>query len=162
LLAVSMAVLYAAAACGERPVALETTIGSPERLADAVLDALAARDRQALAALAVSGSEFRQRVWPELPASRPERNVPLQYAWNDLAQKSSGGLSAVLAAYGGQRFTLRRVEFLGEKTIYRTFAIQRKTELVVTDAGGAEQRIRVFGSIIHADGLVKVFSYIVD
>ena len=135
---------------------------SPEALAHAVLDALAARDKARLLSLALSEEEFRSRVWLELPASRPERNLTADYVWKDLKAKSDGGLRGVLATLGGRRFELRRVESTGESTEYATFSVSRKTELLVADSTGAEQRIKAFGSIVRADGRVKLFSYVVD
>lgn len=151
-----------AAACQSPPAPLSRTAESPEALARAVLDALAAGDRARLASLALTEAEFRARIWPELPASRPERNLTADYVWNDLRQKSDASLQATLARLGGRVFALRRVEISGETTHYPTFSVSRQTELVVADPTGAEQRIRVFGSILRADGRVKVFSYVVD
>ena len=149
-------------ACQSPPPPITGTLDTPESLAVAVLDALARRDEARLRALALTEAEFRTRIWPELPASRPERNLTAGYVWKDLAQKSDGYLRAVLARHGGQTMTLKRVEFSGETTDYRTFSVSRKSQLVVTDASGAEQRIRAFGSLLRADGGVKVFSYVVD
>lgn len=162
LLRLPLVLALFAAACQPPPAPLSQTVESPDALARAVLDALAAGDRERLASLALTEAEFRARVWPELPASRPERNLTADYVWNDLRLKSDASLQRTLAALGGRAFALRRVESSGETTNYQTFSVSRKTELVVTDSTGAEQRIRAFGSIIRADGRVKVFSYVVD
>ena len=37
-----------------------------------------ASDRRRAQALALTEEEFRDHVWPELPTSRPERNVPFE------------------------------------------------------------------------------------
>jgi hypothetical protein len=154
--------LIVAAGCRRAPAPVAGTQPTPEALATAVLAALAARDPGRLRGLAVSEAEFRDRIWPELPASRPERNLTADYVWRDLAQKSEASLRSLMARLGGQRLTLHGVDFRGETTPYATFAVSRKTELVVADEHGADQRIRVFGSVLHADGGVKVFSYVVD
>lgn len=162
LLRLPLVLALFAAACQPPPAPLAQTSESPDALARAVLDALAANDRARLESLALTEAEFRARVWPELPASRPERNLTADYVWNDLRLKSHASLQGTLARLGGQTFSLRRVEIAGETTNYPTFSVSRSTELVVTDSTGAEQRIRVFGSILRADGRVKVFSYVVD
>lgn len=154
--------LLLVAACQATPPPIAGTLPTPEALAAAVLDALAARDVAGLRALALSEAEFRARIWPELPASRPERNLTADYVWRDLAVKSEASLRGLVGRLGGQRFTLREVTFAGETTPYKTFAVSRETELVVADAHGAEQRLRVFGSVLRVDGGVKVFSYVVD
>jgi hypothetical protein len=155
-------VVTGAAACGPAPAPLTYTFDSPEALAAAVLDNLARRDAAGLQALAVTEAEFRARVWPELPVSRPERNVPVEYAWGDLAQKSRASLRETLAQHGGRRYRLRRVEFLGGTTRYESFEVARKAQLVVRGADGTEEPIRLFGSILRAGGEHKVFSYVVD
>ena len=149
-------------ACRQAPQPLSNTFESPEALAREVLQALAVRDRARLSALALSEAEFRTRIWSELPASRPERNLTADYVWRDLAVKSDASLTGVLSTLGGRRLQLRRVEFVGETTNYATFSVSRKTELVVTGEDGAEERVRALGSILRADGRVKVFSYVVD
>lgn len=162
ILSLVAALLTAASACRQAPAALSQTFESPEALARAVLEALAVRDAGRLSSLALSETEFRARIWPELPASRPERNLTAAYVWKDLRQKSDASLRGVLASLGGQRFELRAVEFVGETTEYATFSVSRKTELLVVDSAGAEQRIKAFGSMLRADGRVKLFSYVVD
>jgi hypothetical protein len=159
---ITLSLLLVFVACQTAPRPIEGTQATPEALATAVLDALAGRDEARLRALALSEAEFRARIWPELPASLPERNLSADYVWRDLAQKSDASLRGVVARLGGQRLTLRAVDFRGETTPYATFSVSRQTELVVADEHGAEQRVRVFGSLIRVDGGVKVFSYVVD
>ena len=85
--------LAAIVACSRAPP-LANTHSSASSLASAVLDALARRDRAALKALALNETEFRDHVWPELPAARPERNLPFSYVWGELRQKSLQALAA--------------------------------------------------------------------
>jgi hypothetical protein len=131
-------------------------------LAEAVLDALARRDAEVLEALALSETEFRKVVWPELPSSRPEVNLPVDYAWRDLNQKSRGHLRALVEGFGGRRLSLVRIEFAGETTRYRTFSVRRKAVVVAHDGGEAVERFRLFGSVLEQQGRFKLFSYVVD
>ena len=150
-------------ACGRATAApLEHTFSSPTDLARAVLAGVSTGDRHALEALALSEREFRERVWPELPASRPERNLPLDYIWEDLSQKSQGHLRRTLAQHGGRRYSLIGVEFVGETTSYPTFEVSRKAQLLVRDDAGQEQSLRLFGSVLRSGSEYKVFSYVVD
>lgn len=131
-------------------------------MARAVLDGFAAGDADRLRRLALSEREFRERVWPELPASRPERNLPFSYAWGDLKQKSDGSLSTLLARYRGHRLELVGVRF-GAATAYKSFVVHRDTVLTVKEpAAGSSEDVRVCGSLIEHDGRWKVFSYVVD
>lgn len=155
-------VALAMAACGRTPLHLDHTFHSADALACAVLDALASRDRAALEHLALSEREFRVFVWPRLPASRPERNVPVDYVWRDLRQKSEAHLAQTLSVHGGLRYTLRHVRFAGETSRYATFHVARRPTLIVSDSKGREQQLRVFGSVVFDGTRYKLFSYVVD
>ena len=147
-------------ACNSVPPLADAS-ASAEALAAAVLDALAGGDRPRLDAVALTEREFRDHIWPDLPAARPERNLPFSYVWGDLHQKSRIGLSQTIARYGGKRHELRRVAF-GGKTPYGHYTVHRDTTFDVVDASGVPQTIRVCGSFVEKDGAWKVFSYVVD
>jgi hypothetical protein len=127
------------AACGPPP--LTDTHSSTESLARAVLEAVERRDSRALRALALTEQQFRDHVWPELPAARPERNLPFSYVWSDLRQKS---------------------EHEGDSTRYGSCLVHRDTVLVVRRRDGVDERMRLYGSTLEKDGAFKVFSYVVD
>jgi hypothetical protein len=148
-----------AAGCS-RPPALAHTFSSEDALAERVLGALAARDITALQALPLSEGEFRDVVWPELPASRPDANVPLDYAWRTLAQNSRGHLAKTVHEHGGRRYRLLRVQFDGGSTSFRSFTVHRRARLVVRDAEGRERQLRLFGSVLERDHEFKLFSYV--
>lgn len=141
---------------------LAQTFESPEAAAVAVTQALARRDRETLRGLALSEPEFRTVVWPELPSSRPDVNLPVAYAWGTLNQTSLASLAATLAAHGGRRYTVARVEFAGGTTRYASFAVHRKARLIVRGEDGTEQRLTLFGSLLERDGRFKIFSYVTD
>lgn len=150
------------AGCGALSPALEGSRGSADELARAVLDALQQRDLEALRGLALSEQEFREHVWPELPAARPERNLPFSYVWGDLFQKSESMLLRTIEAHGGRHYELVRIGFRGETTPYASYLVHRDGELTIKDEEGVERQLRVFGSVLEKDGRFKVFSYVVD
>ena len=152
--------LIAAAGCASTPP-LANTFSTPEELARAVLEAIGTGDRARLDALALSEDEFENHVWPDLPAARPERNLPMAYVWGDLRQKSGQSLTRTLRAHAGTRYELRAVTF-GDVTPYAHFRVHREATFRVRDAAGSETDIRVCGSMIEQDGGWKVFSYVVD
>jgi len=152
--------LAASAACGRVPP-LSHTHPSPSLLASAVLDALASRNRQGLEALALNETEFRDHVWPRLPASRPERNLPFSYVWGELRQKSAQALTSVLSREGGKRYELIDVRFAADSD-YGTYRVRRGATFQVRDASGMQFDVRVCGSMLEQDGAWKVFSYVVD
>jgi hypothetical protein len=152
--------LVACCACGDRPRRLENTHPSATALARAVLDAVARRDTDALRRLALNETEFRHHVWPQLPAARPERNLPFSYVWADLHQKSEQALRRTLTAYGGRRFELVDVRF-SSVTDYAAYRVHREATFVVRGDGG-QSAVRVCGSLLEKDGKWKVFSYVND
>lgn len=160
--------VLAASGCAEQHAGdtpgpqLENTFESPEAVSQAVLTALEAGDYPTLRSYALSEEEFRDIVWPELPSSRPGRNVPLSYAWGDLNQKATSCLKSLVAERGGRHYELVRVEFEGSTTPYESFLVHRDARLVVRDDEGIERRVDFFGSIIENRGRYKLFSYNVD
>lgn len=156
----TIAALVLGSACSSTPP-LAHTASSPQTLGAAVLEALQRRDRTTLDALALSETEFRDHVWPQLPASRPERNLPFSYVWGDLHQKSDVGLARTLEQHGGKRYELVSVEFAGE-TDYVTYRVHRDARFRVRAESGAVEPLRVCGSMLEKDGTWKIFSYVVD
>lgn len=149
--------------CADPPrSSLAATYPSSEALAQAVLDALADGDLAGLEALAINGQEFRDVVWPELPSSRPERGLPVAYAWDDLHQKSSNALRRLVDRRGGRTYTLLAVSYDGETTDYGTFRVHRETRLTVRDEAGNEVDVYFYGSTLVRDTDHKVFSYVID
>lgn len=141
---------------------LANSFVSADELARAVLDRFAQNDAAGLRALALTEHEFREVVWPHLPASRPERNVPVEYAWGQLQQRSDEKLADLLSKHGGRRYTLEALEFTGEPTDYGPFTVKRDSRLRLRDAEGQPVDIAMFGAILVADGQHKVFSFAVD
>jgi hypothetical protein len=160
--AVLCAVLTACTSGPSRIDALPHSHPTPEALAEAVLDAVAAGDEAALHDLALSEQEFREYVWPELPASRPERNLPFSYVWGDLRQKSHGSLAETLARDGGTRPALVAVRFGGGVTRYPSYTVHPETILTVRSTDGATRDVRLYGSSFERGGAWKVFSYVTD
>jgi hypothetical protein len=155
-----MLALCGVAGCSRVPP-LASDHRTPEGLATAVLDALARGDRARLERLALDEREFRDHIWPDLPAARPERNLPFSYVWGDLHQKSRNQLTVTLAAQRGHRYRLRRVRF-DSATPYARYVVHRDSVFDVVDPAGAESSVRVCGAFVEKDGVWKVFSYVVD
>jgi hypothetical protein len=159
-LATGLILALAVARCGPAP--LEHLEASPEHLARAVLAAVERQDATRLRLLAISEREFQTYVWPGLPAARPERNLPWSYVWLDLRQKSDAMLKRTLTEYGGHRYELEAVSFLGESTNHGDYRVHRTALLVVRDASGAPHELKLLGSMIETDRGWKVFSYLAD
>jgi hypothetical protein len=159
---VATAAVICQVSCSQSSSLLGNAHPSSQALATAVLDGIARRDTTALRSLALNEQEFREHIWPELPASRPERNLPFSYVWGDLRQKSETSLTQTMARLGGRRYTLVTVRFAGETTRYPSYTVYRETVLKVRDDQGIEADLRIFGSSLEKDDTWKVFSYVVD
>jgi hypothetical protein len=131
-------------------------------LATRAVDALDRGDAPALRALALTEAEFREVVWPSLPASRPERNIPWDYAWGELEGKSDAHLRARLAAWKDRGDRVVAVDFRGPTTDHGRFRVRRRSVVTLRDADGRERPERLFGSVIEMDGRFKIFSFVVD
>jgi hypothetical protein len=143
--------------------ALSATFDSPEALARAVLQAFADEDVETLKALPLTKDEFRLYVWPRLPASRPERGVPLEYAWGDLSQKSRNAIATSFSRFKRHKLELLSLCFKGGATDYGDFVIHREPELRVTDLGsGTELSLALFGSVVEWRGKYQLLSYVTD
>lgn len=147
------------AGCAPSRTPLANTHDSPAAVARAVIDAVSAGNGPTLATLALSEQEFREHIWPELPAARPERNLPFAYVWGDLHQKSDTNLAATVAKFRGQRPTLVDVRF-GEVTPYQSYTVHRDSVFVVRTADGGTEEVRLCGSMVEQNGRWKVFSYV--
>jgi hypothetical protein len=154
--------LLTVSACTTAPSPLEPSYGSSEALARAVMDGFATGDLEGLRRFALTEQEFRERVWPELPASRPERNLPFSYVWGDLKQKSDATLANLFARYRGRQLEFVSVRFSG-LTPYQSFIVHRESIFTVRDTPeGSPTDVRLCGSMIEQGGRWKVFSYVVD
>lgn len=160
VLGLLLVIVIGTPACARKDV--ENAEGSIETLAQSVLEAIERRDVDRLQSLALNEAEFRDVVWPELPAARPERNLPVDFVWGDLRTKSESSLVQTLDRYAETPLTLVGVRFNGETTRYQTYLVHRETVLSVTGPDGVEQEVRLFGSVFEQNGRYKVFSYNVD
>ena len=90
------------------------------------------------------------------------RNVPFDYAWGQLKQRSDAALSVTMSRYGGRPLRFVRTTFTGETTTYETFTVRRESEIIAADESGRELILRLYGSAMVRDGRYKLFSYVVD
>ena len=97
-----------------------------------------------------------------MPVSRPERNVPFDYSWGQMKQRSDGSLQQTFARYAGTHLELVRTGFTGETTTYASFTVMRDSEVVASDEAGRARILRLYGSVLIKNGRYKLFTYVVD
>ena len=161
-LALALLLSMLVAGCGRsvEPTPLAQTFESPEALAREVLGAIERNDVDTLRRLPLTEQEFRQHVWPQLPASRTQGNVPFDFVWDQLHQRSDLYLRQTVDRYGGHRLDLIGVDFQGDTTEYDGFVVRRETSLRVKDEQGRESSVRLFGSVLEQDARYKLFSFV--
>ena len=140
---------------------LANTRSSAADLAQAILDGVSAKDINRLRLLGLSEDEFREIVWPSLPAARPERNLPFSYVWGDLEQKSQQSLRVIVMEHGGTQYQLEDVRFAGPPRDYGAFRVYSDARFVVRGETGAAE-LRLCGSFIEKGGVWKAFSFAID
>lgn len=141
---------------------LEPTFDSPEALAQAFLSALVREDGATLSSLPLNEEQFRYYVWPQLPSSRPERNVSFEFGWGDLHQKSHNALLHTFSKYKGVPLEFLEVRFEDGMTDYDTFVVHRDARVKVQRSDGREVWLDLFGSVMERDGRFKLFSCVTD
>lgn len=147
--------------CGTAPQpAWRDSFESADALVTAALDAIAAADEPRLARLALSEAELRDTVWPSLPASREQVNMPWNYFWREHAQRNAAYLKMLLAKHGGKGYGLESLSFDGQTT-YGDVTIYREPALDLRTASGP-QRLRLFGSMAERGGRWKLYSFVAD
>lgn len=149
-----------AASCIEAtagPTTLTNAHVSPESLARAALDALAADDRKALSALRVDREEYERLLWPELPESG---DMPFALAWQMNDANSRKGVNNLLADLGGTRFELVRIRFTGTPERYEGFTVHSGAEMVVRRrSDGREGRLELLDVMVERAGRWKAMNF---
>lgn len=144
------------------PTALQGSFATVEELTEAVLDALAGKDRATLRRLAVTRGEFIGIVWPRLDAARPERNLTPEFVWRQHLLRHQRDLNRLVLDEGGAAYSLVRVELDGGVRDFGTFVLHEDPVVIVRTADGGERELVPFSSVIEQDGRYKAYSFIVD
>jgi len=144
----------------DRGPALATTFASMEEMVEACLAALEAEDLQALEQMSISREEFRDVVWPGLEISRSE-SLPWEFVWSQHELRHRRGLERALALFGGRDLEYAGVEFEGVDE-HGTYRLHRSSVVEIVGPDGATRRVRIFASVIEAEGRFKIYSFITD
>lgn len=134
---------------------------SAEALAGSFLEALARQDVEAIRRLRLTKEEFCRYVFPELPSSKVP-NLSCDFAWSQATLRSDGGLYKLLPKYKGKRYELISLRFEGKPDAYKGYRVHKPARLLLKDEKGAEQEVRLFGSMLELDGQFKLFSFVAD
>ena len=151
------AALLAGCQSAEARSGLTNTRGSAEDVAQAVLDAVAAKDRPALEALMVSEAEHRDLLFDQLPESH---TWPFPFVRDLNMRNSMKGLGRTLKRYGGMQFELLAIEFTKDTEVYDGFALHRGAVLRVKRlSDGREGTLRILDVMVERNGRWKLMNY---
>lgn len=146
-----------ALACGRGDGALSHSKGSPEELAQAVIDGLEARDRAALEALLVTREEHRDLLWDELP----ERTyISFEVARELNERNTRKGLTRALDRYGGQAYEVLGIEFTDPPEVYETFTWHFGPRLRVRRlSDGRDGELPILDVVLERNGRWKLMNF---
>ncbi len=148
---------------GERPsgtLRLDGAMPGLSALGEHVLAALANQDTAALNTVRLTETEHNEVVWPELPASAPEVNFPVDYAWSNIQNRNARGLGRLLPLFANRDLGFQRVECRGGVEEFETFAVETDCVVVFTLHGGPRLwEAGLFKDVLVRGGGYKIFRY---
>ena len=139
---------------------MENAADSLEGLGKAIVEALNAGDAQALAAVAITEREYKDRFFPITIHHPSGRGLGADIAWAELHGESQGDMQTSLERYGKQ--SLQFVRFDSKSVDERPkVKLHRRPKVVVEDASGEERTLVMVGSILEhtPSGGFKVLAF---
>ncbi len=131
---------------GDAPMA--DAANSLDALGQALVDGLNAKDHDALAKLAVTEVEYKERFFP-ITINHPNAlKFGPDLSWSELHGESKGDLKTALERYGGQSLTFVRVD-VKEVADRPKSKLHRRPTLVVKNADGNEMSLVMVGSVLE-------------
>lgn len=125
-----------------------------------VLEALTRSDTVTLAALRLTEREHNEVVWPELPASRPEVNFPVDFAWSNIEMRDRRSLTRLLPVFDGTQARFQTVQCRGGIQTFQTFEVLTDC-WTIFEVEGREGRFeaQLFKDVLVRGGGHKIFRY---
>ena len=110
---------------------------------------------------ASSREEYTEVVWPELPASNPSLNVPIEYVWADIETRDRSALIRLAPLFEGLAAELEDVACLGDVQTFDTFRVHTDCWVTLWTPSG-KQRIQLFKNVVERGAGYKLFRYYDD
>ena len=140
-------------------LSLEGAAESLNDLLRTVERGLAGRDTARLHDLMVNEREYRDILFPALPASHPPINASFETLWVLQYPDSYRGLQRILQRYGGREVRITGIQFDEPDQDFVNFVLHETSRVAVTIDGEALRNIRLFGSVIRVGDQWKVLTY---
>jgi len=136
--------------------------GSMDGLVTLLLRGLKQQDRKTLESIYITRDEYDRWIWPQLPVSKKKQwqnRKSMNLVWSQHHLRSTHGLTSVLENYGGNTYSLLKLQPAEQTRDYTTYKIYSDMQVCVKDASGTEHWLKLFGSIVHINNIYKIFSY---
>jgi hypothetical protein len=148
------------AALPEHPERLSGGEASLEALVDALVAGVNRGDQPALAALAVTRSEFAYFHYPYTHYTRPPYELAPALVWYRLGNRSGKGMARLLATF--EHTPLEVGSLSCEDPKPAGAARLHDCSVTVRDADGDWVQVQLFGSVLERDGRYKLLSFAND
>lgn len=148
-----------AGAPSDRGRRLPGSAGSLAELATTVLVGLAAADTLGLEAVRLTEVEHNEMVWPELPASAPEVNYPVDLAWKNIRTRNRAALSDLFGVYENRKLRFVDAECRGPSEAFESFVVHTDCWVTLERDGDPMPPQQIFKDVLDWDGELKIFRY---
>ena len=139
---------------------LDNALPTLDALGERVLTGLVRQDTVALNTVRLTETEHNSIVWPELPASAPEVNFPVDYAWTNIQNRNTRGVSRLLTYFVDRDLGFQKVECRGGLEMFETFAVKTDCFVVFTvDYRPSLWEAQLFKDVLVRGGGHKIFRY---
>ncbi len=138
---------------------LPGSAGSLAELATTVLAGLAAADTLRLETVRLTEVEHNEMVWPELPASAPEVNYPVDLAWKNIRTRNRAALSDLFGVYEDRKLQFVDAECRGPTEAFESFVVHTDCWVTLRRDGELASPQQIFKDVLDWDGELKIFRF---
>lgn len=153
------ALLAGCEAAAPTPPRLSQGARSLQALRDSVWHGLEHGDTTLLNRMKVTEHEHNRVMWPEMPASNPEANFPVEVAWQNIRARDRAALEDLLPTHAGSDARLRDTRCPGEPRHYDSYEALTDCHLILETATGETVRVHAFRYVVRMGGRYKVVRY---
>ncbi len=140
-------------------VELDGAASSLPDLGVEVLEALHVRDTSRLNRVRLTEFEHNELVWPELPASAPEANFPVDFAWDNIQVRNYAALRYLLSEFGALNLEYVHSECRGPTERFDSFVVLTDCWVIFSENDLRRHTRQLFKDVLVWDGQYKIFRY---
>ncbi len=130
-----------------------------DSLGATVLLGISTGDTALLQSVRLTEHEHNDLVWPELPASDPAVNFPVDFAWTNISIRNRAALVDIFSQYRGSALDLQRVECRGRTQEFESFVVHTNCWVSFSAEGDPVPPQQLFKDVLDWDGELKIFRY---